>query len=202
MNSALGRHAAAFGVTALAMIACNHNSNDGGVAQHPAEPRAVVNPPTLADRRAAERRAEERRDEARAEERRAEERAGERRAEERRAEERRADDTVNRRAIGGGPVAERTSSRSAVGRIADARCDREVRCHGVGGDKKYANRAACVSDVEADKRDDLNPRACPGGIDEKQLEKCVDAIRADECGNPFDNWTRLNACRSGNLCVK
>lgn len=197
MISALGRQAAAFGVTALAMMACNHND---GTAKRPADPHVVVVQSTD-ERRAAERRAEERRAEARAEERRAEERRAEDRAEERRAEERRADTRV--RAVGGGPGdMERTSNRSAVNRIAEARCEREARCRGFGTNKRYANRAACLADLEADKSDELNPRTCPGGIDENQLDRCVTAIRADECGNPADRWSRINACRDGNLCLK
>lgn len=197
MNLALGRHAAAFGVTALTMMACSHNDS---TAKRPADAHVVVVQSTD-ERRAAERRAEERRAEARAEERRAEERRSEQRAEERRSEERRTDAHV--RAVGGGPGdIERTSNRTAVGRIAEARCEREVRCNGFGAHRRYESRTACIADLEADKRDELNPRTCPGGIDENQLDKCVTAIRTDQCGNPAEGWSRINACRDGNLCLK
>jgi len=133
-----------------------------------------------------------------AEERRIEERtAEERRAEDRRAEER-------RRSIGGGPNEPviRATAASAVASIAAARCDREVRCKNIGRKEKYGSRAACVAELQRDRRDDLNSDACPAGIREKELNDCLQSIREEDCGNPLDAIARLNACRSGNLCAK
>jgi hypothetical protein len=53
-----------------------------------------------------------------------------------------------------------------------------------------------------DKRDDLNADSCPGGVSEAELAHCLKAIRDEDCGNPLDAIARLNACRSGNLCLK
>jgi hypothetical protein len=197
MNAALCRRALAFGVTAWAMIGCNHNTNDGSTAKRPADPHTAA-APSLDERRAAERRAEERRAEDRAQERRAEERAEDRRAEERRAEERAHD-----RAVGGGPSeSNRANTMAGIGRLADARCDREVRCQGVGAHEKYATRAACISKTTADESDDVNVRACPGGINERELEKCIVALRERDCSSPLEGPGQLNACRTANLCVK
>jgi hypothetical protein len=197
MNAVLRSGALAFGVTALGMIGCNKNTNDGGAARQPTQPHTVA-----ATSYSGERRAEERRAEARAEERRAEERADEHRALERRSEERVSEERAHERGIGGGPVVVRASTAVAVESLADARCDRAVRCGDVAPHQRFSTRAACVSKVESEKFDDLNVRACPGGIDAKQLDKCVTAIRADECGNAFERWNRLNACRSANLCLE
>src|SRR2546429_3817584 len=106
--------------------------------------------------------------------------------------------------MGGGrnePVLRATAA-SAVSSIAGARCDREVRCGHVSARDKFKTRAACVAEMKRDRRDDLNTDVCPGGIREKELNDCLTSIRDEDCGNPLDSIARLNACRSGNLCVK
>jgi Family of unknown function (DUF6184) len=89
---------------------------------------------------------------------------------------------------------------SAVDSIVQARCDREARCNNIGTDREYTNRDACLSEVRADWRDDLNFTDCPGGVDSKELNECMEEIRAESCGNPFDTLGRLVACRSSDLC--
>lgn len=124
----------------------------------------------------------------------------ERRAEERRAEERRAAERKDGPGpyVGGGPP----ESGSAVGKIASARCEREVRCNNIGTKEKYSTRDDCVMRMRDDKRDDINEKDCPGGIDKKQLNACVVAIHDEACGNPLDTISRLVACRSGSICLK
>jgi hypothetical protein len=174
------------------------------------------------ERRADERRAEERKEERNAEEKRAERRAEERRAEERRAEERLASERrVEDRRIDDRRAEERREDRrddrqartvsdptirataaSAVTTLAAERCDREMRCKNIGAKEKYKTRAECIAEMEKDKRDDLNSDVCRGGIRQKELNECLDAIHDESCGNPLDTLTRLNACRTGNLCAK
>jgi len=200
----------ALGIATIALGACS-KTQDRTVQSRPYVPSAAE------QRRIDERRAEERRnEERRAEERRAEERrledqrrdiaAEERRLEEeRRADEaRRAADDRRARSVGGGPRDSvlRATPASAVANIAAARCDREVRCGHVGPKEKYRTRAACVADLQRDKRDDINSDVCRGGVREKELTDCLASIRDEDCGNPLDAITRLNACRTGNLCVK
>ena len=48
--------------------------------------------------------------------------------------------------MGGGPV----DVNSAVNRIADARCEREMTCGNIGGDKKFVDRVTCVSEAKKD----------------------------------------------------
>lgn len=176
------------GFVSVAVVACS-KTHDRTVQSRPYEPTAT-------ERRAEERRGEERR----AEERRAEERADERRAQELRAEERRE----RALAIGGGPrdLTSRTMPASAVASIATARCDRELRCKHIGPKEKFPTRGDCLADVQADKREDLNIDTCPAGIKEKELNQCVQSIRDEECGHSLHAITRLNACRTGNLCLK
>lgn len=84
--------------------------------------------------------------------------------------------------------------------IAQARCAREVRCGKVGAGKDYASQEACVTKIRADWRDDLNARECPGGVVQKELAECLEEIRNDDCGNPFDSLSRIAACRESDLC--
>jgi hypothetical protein len=209
MRLALISSACALGI-ATAAFGCSKTQD------RPAQSRPYT-PSAAEQRRIDEQRAEERRaEERRAEERRAEERRLEderrdisreekRLEDERRAEEaRRAEDDRRARSIGGGPRdgALRATPTSAVASIAAARCDREVRCKHVGAKEKFRSRAACVSEMERDKRDDINSDVCPGGVREKELVDCLASIRDEDCGNPLDTISRLNTCRTGNLCVK
>jgi uncharacterized protein DUF6184 len=156
------------------------------------------------DRTAEDRRAETRaHDPSTAEQRRSDEqKAAERRIEERQAEQRRSEARrhYGEPAIGGGP--RMATPASAVASIATARCDREIRCKNVGPKEKYKTRADCTQKLRDDKHDDLNADSCPDGVSETELANCLKAIRDEDCGNPLDAITRLNACRSGNLCVK
>jgi hypothetical protein len=157
-----------------------------------------------AERREDERRAEERRAERRAEERRAEERVAEQRvADQRRSEEKRESERRDARQARSTPdPVVRATAASAVTSLAAERCDRELRCKNIGAKEKYKSRAECIAEMERDKRDDLNSDVCPGGIRQKELNDCLQAIHDEACGNPLDTITRLTACRSGNLCAK
>jgi hypothetical protein len=112
------------------------------------------------------------------------------------------------RPIGGGPTESTagapsmTAPAAALAKIAVARCDREVRCKNVGPKQKYLTHSECVTKTQNDKRDDINASDCPRGIEEHALAKCLDAIRSEDCGNPLDTIGRVNACRTGNLCVQ
>ena len=211
MRRAFIHSACALALACAALPACSKDSRRPTVSA--AEQRRID------ERRAEERLAAERRDEARlAEERRAEERRAERRADERRADERvvaerladqrrveekRADERRDARQARSGvdPVVRATAA-SAVTTLAAERCDREVRCKNIGAKEKYKSRTDCIAEMERDKRDDLNSDVCPGGIRQKELNDCLQAIHDEACGNPLDTLTRLAACRSGNLCAK
>jgi hypothetical protein len=207
MRMGLIKSAGALGIASFAFVACS-KTHDREVQSRPYVPSAAEQR-RIDEQRAEERRAEERR----AEERRADERRleDERRAvaadERRLQDERRADEARHERetrSYGGGPrdTVLRATPGSAVASIAAARCDREVRCRHIGPKEKYRSRAACVADLERDKRDDINSDVCTGGVREKELNECLASIRDEDCGNPLDTISRLNTCRTGNLCVK
>jgi Family of unknown function (DUF6184) len=171
MKAPVKHSALAFGLAALAIVGCKRDENKREVGT------PAANEPSATEQRRAE----------------------ERRAEERRAEER----SPQPRPIGGGPTEPgiKATTASALASIAAARCDREVRCKNVGTKEKYATRDECIAKVKEDKRDDINAKDCPGGVHEKQLNECLQAIRTEDCGNPLDAISRLSACRSGALCV-
>jgi hypothetical protein len=89
---------------------------------------------------------------------------------------------------------------SAVDTIASARCDRELRCNNVGSGKRYESKDACMSAIRNNQRQDLNLTACPGGVNEKELNECLQEITKDDCNNPLDNITRIAACRTDDIC--
>ena len=92
------------------------------------------------------------------------------------------------------------ASNTAIDRVVASRCEREMVCKHVGADKKYASAQACSEKLHADMKDDLNAKECPRGVDQKQLNECLDAIHKEDCGNPIDVVSRLAQCRTGGLC--
>jgi hypothetical protein len=184
-------------LVSLACAACSR-THDRDVQSRPYVPTAAE------QRRIDERRAEQRLADERAEERREEVR----RAEEQRAADRRADERAKRRerAIGGGPTDRvvRPGPASASETIAAARCDREIKCNRVGAHGKYPSRGACVAELKREVRAELRDDTCANGVREKELNDCLQAIRADQCANALDldAVIRMRSCRTDNLCVR
>jgi len=89
---------------------------------------------------------------------------------------------------------------SAAESITEARCAREQRCENIGADKKYSSFADCSARIRNDWKDELNTRECPGGIDQKELDECLAAVRAEDCNSPFDTLGRLSECTAGPMC--
>lgn len=97
---------------------------------------------------------------------------------------------------GGGPV----EMSMALDQIVGARCDREMKCGNIGGDKKFADRNACMTEVKKEFSDDINADECPAGVDSKELSECLTEARNEDCANPFDTIGRVAACRTSDIC--
>ena len=95
-----------------------------------------------------------------------------------------------------------TSNDTAIQRVTNARCDREVACNNIGGGKSYSTREACMNELGHDKAADLRAEECPRGISEPDLHDCLTDIKSEKCGNPLDSISRIAACRKGKLCVE
>lgn len=91
---------------------------------------------------------------------------------------------------------------AAIDRIVASRCAREVSCSNVGPDKHFTSGEVCVREVRKKTHDDLKASECPAGIDGKELDECLDAIRNESCTNPIESLGRLAACRTSDLCLK
>jgi hypothetical protein len=92
------------------------------------------------------------------------------------------------------PAAGTLSARdSAIHQISMARCERDERCNDFGPGKRYESLIACEDDRDREARE--NAGECKRGVDQKRLDECVSAIRAEECGSPLDTLERLMACR-------
>jgi hypothetical protein len=92
-------------------------------------------------------------------------------------------------------------ARSAARNIAGARCDREKKCGNIGAEKKYASSSACEDQIRADWANDLNAYDCPGGVVDKELEECLNAIRNEDCNSPFDTLGRVSECMASQICA-
>jgi hypothetical protein len=94
----------------------------------------------------------------------------------------------------------KSSTLNGINEISAAHCDREVRYGGVGPDEEYATRDQCIFELNSAGYDDLDAEACPNGLDQNEVGKCLSEIAAERCGAPLDTLERLVACRSATLC--
>lgn len=94
------------------------------------------------------------------------------------------------------------SNESAIDRIVAARCAREVTCSNLGPDKRYGTGDGCVREVRMKLNDEMKPNDCARGIDARELDECLDAIRNESCTNAIETMARLAQCRAGELCLK
>jgi hypothetical protein len=85
--------------------------------------------------------------------------------------------------------------------VAAARCDRAERCLQVGPNHRYDTRSDCLMAVRAVENDEINLNACSGGIDQRELNECVAAIKGSECDPSLDSLRQSNACRESELCL-
>src|SRR5262245_489162 len=82
---------------------------------------------------------------------------------------------------------DRLAPEPAVKAMAEARCEYEQRCGNVGQDRTYADTDHCQSRFKSDYQKELNAWECPGGIDRKELDKCLTEIRDNDCNSPFES---------------
>jgi len=100
------------------------------------------------------------------------------------------------------PMTAASGTHSAQEQIASARCEREQTCGNIGDNKSYSSSQDCLTRIRADWKDDLNARECPGGVNNHELNECLQQIRAESCGNPFDTLARITECTQGQICVE
>ena len=93
-------------------------------------------------------------------------------------------------------------TRSAAEQIAQSRCERESQCGNIGADKTFSSSQDCLARIQNDWKEDLNKRQCPGGINQHELTECLQQVRTEACGNPFDTLARITECTSGQICIE
>lgn len=97
-----------------------------------------------------------------------------------------------------GPMLTLTDARA---RYAEARCERENGCNNIGQGRRYTNREACVTTASAERFASWDSDDCTRtGVDAAKLGDCLNAVRAQSCGNPVDDVARVTACRGAAVC--
>jgi hypothetical protein len=91
---------------------------------------------------------------------------------------------------------------NVVRRIAEATCERERSCGTIGPGAYFSSREQCLETAGAKYRKELDPGQCPGGIDRKELDACLESLEAGQCSNPADAITRSARCATSDLCVR
>jgi hypothetical protein len=88
-----------------------------------------------------------------------------------------------------------------VGRIAQARCDREVACNRVGEGKAFATTAQCTSSLRNRSRADVVAARCARGFDHTQVALCLTSVRQYRCESGLDAIDAIAQCQRSALCV-
>jgi hypothetical protein len=91
---------------------------------------------------------------------------------------------------------------TVVERLTAARCDQEQSCKNIGPGAKYVSRSVCSEQIRGSIANDLNGYDCPRGINSDALNRCIEAIKSEECSHPFDTLARRDKCRTAGLCMK
>ena len=91
---------------------------------------------------------------------------------------------------------------SATEQIAQSLCKREQECGNIGPDKTFSTSKDCLVRIQSDWKDELNARQCPGGINQKELNECLEQVRGEDCANPFHTLARITECTSGQICIE
>lgn len=97
----------------------------------------------------------------------------------------------------------RQSIDDASERIAKARCEKEVNCspHHNPDWSDEANKTACHDRVKAESTRELTNDACPHGINQDRLIRCVAAIEQTGCDDPVGRLMTLEDCKKAKLCM-
>jgi hypothetical protein len=106
------------------------------------------------------------------------------------------------RAVNAPGMTPASRTRSAAEQIAVARCEREQACGNIGDDKTFSSLLDCRARIQNDWKDDLNARACPGGVNQHELGECMSQVRTESCGNPFDTLARITSCTQAQICIE
>jgi hypothetical protein len=85
--------------------------------------------------------------------------------------------------------------------IAEASCEQQARCNGIGPSSRFVNRDHCLGVMRADAYGSLG--LCRQGVKDRELRACVNEINFSACGGPAAplGWFRRGLmCRAANLC--
>ena len=89
-----------------------------------------------------------------------------------------------------------------IDHIATATCDREQSCGTIGPGAYFASREVCMQSVRDKYGPKLSFSMCPGGLDDKAVNACVESLKANECSTPGDTIARMGKCSASDLCMK
>jgi len=90
---------------------------------------------------------------------------------------------------------------AVVDRLVTARCDQEQSCNNIGAGAKFASREVCSDKLRGNIGNDLNGFNCQRGLDSQAVDRCMMAIKSEECSHPFDTLTRFDKCRTASICM-
>ena len=90
---------------------------------------------------------------------------------------------------------------AVVDQLAQARCDQEQGCNNIGPGAQSATRSVCTETIHGSTANALPAYNGPRGLRQDGVDRCMAAIKSEECNHPFDTLTRFDKCRTGAICM-
>jgi hypothetical protein len=98
-------------------------------------------------------------------------------------------------------VARMIMNDDAAMKLANARCEREDACDKVGAFRRFTSQDACVRELFAEAHAAVVPEACPAGVDEGRLSRCLAEIQSQPCEGLRATITEPASCSRDALCT-
>jgi len=86
-----------------------------------------------------------------------------------------------------------------IDRITNASCQREMACDRIGQGKKWADQAACRSDLRASARTELARAECPN-VQMDKVQACIAALATENCDSVAMGPKDVQPCTKEVLC--
>jgi hypothetical protein len=85
--------------------------------------------------------------------------------------------------------------------LTGVRCAHEATCADLGTRSRFADKDACARELFPETQLIVRPDACPNGVDEAKLTRCITDVRSQRCEAKELGIEDVASCRQVELCA-
>lgn len=93
-----------------------------------------------------------------------------------------------------------TPNESALHALSTARCEHAAACGRIGAGQQFATEPVCRAAANLDERSSIGLDACPFGVETSDLDRCVQAVRAQPCADAMRTLASVRQCHRMIMC--